>query len=130
MKYVLDYRIIRFTLKVELHLNRQKKSTQKKKKSLFVIQIICFLIVSSFVLIANSVFNKGKSVIPCQFNDSEIFSFSSDKAKLFTGNLSEKFEEPDMCFPIFPCITNWTLHNIHVTPKMVKMVIIVLYLAI
>ena len=49
---------------------------------------------------------------------------------MFTGNLSEKFEEPDMCFPIFPCITNWTLHNIHVTPKMVKMVIIVLYLAI
>ena len=35
-----------------------------------------------------------------------------------------------MCFPIFPCITNRTLHNIHVTPKMVKMVIIVLYLAI
>ena len=43
-----------------------------------------------FWQIANSVLNKGKSVIPLLFNDPEVLSSPSDKEKLFAENFSNK----------------------------------------
>ena len=50
---------------------------------------------------------------------------ASDKAKLFTENFSKNSDLYDSgtSLPIFPSRTNLKLHNISVTPKMVKKVI-------
>ena len=61
--------------------------------------------------IANSVLNKGKSAILPLFNGSGVLSSASDKAKLFAKKNS---------LPVFLCRTNLKLHNISITPKMVK----------
>ena len=44
---------------------------------------------------ANSVLNKGKSVIPSLFNDLEVLSSASDKAKLFAENFSKNSSVDD-----------------------------------
>ena len=44
---------------------------------------------------ANSVLNKGKSVIPSLFNDPEVLSSASDKAKLFAENFSKNSKVDD-----------------------------------
>ena len=46
------------------------------------------LVSLNFWRIANSVFNKGKSAIPPLFNGSEVWSSSSDKAKLLAESFS------------------------------------------
>ena len=78
-----------------------------------------------FWQIANSVLNKGKSAIPPLFNGPEVLSSASDKAKLFAENFSENsnLHDSGISLPVFPPITNLKLHNIFVTPKMVKKVI-------
>ena len=79
-----------------------------------------------FLQIVNSVLNKGKSTIPPLFNCQEVLSSaSSDKAKLFAENFSKKsnVDESGISLPDFPSRTNSKLHNISVTPKMVKKVI-------
>ena len=78
-----------------------------------------------FWRIANSVLNKGKSAIPPLFDGPEVLSFASDKAKLFAENLFKKSNLDDLgiSLPVFPSRTNLKLHNISVTPKMVKKVI-------
>ena len=75
--------------------------------------------------IANSVLNKGKSVIPPLFNGPEVLSTASDKAKLFVKNFSENsnLDDSGISLPVFPSRTNLKLHNISITPKMVKKVI-------
>ena len=75
--------------------------------------------------IANSVLKKGKSAIPPLFNSLEVLSSASDKAKLFAENLSKNSDLDDsgISLPVFPSGTNLKLHNISVTPKMVKKVI-------
>ena len=70
-----------------------------------------------FWRIANSVLNQGKSAIPPLFNGPEVLSSASDKAKLFAENFSKN------SLPVFPSRTNLKLHNISITPKMVKKVI-------
>ena len=84
-----------------------------------------------FWRIANSVFNKGKSAIPPLFNGQEVLSSASDKAKLFVENLSKdsNLDNSAMSLPVFPSITNLKLHNISVTFKMVKKVIMNLNLS-
>ena len=74
-----------------------------------------------FWQIANSVLNKGKSVIPPLFNGPKVLSSVSDKAKLFTKNFSKNsnLDETDISSLVFPSGTNLKLHNISVTPKMV-----------
>ena len=74
------------------------------------------------LLLANSVLNKGKSAIPPLFNGSEVLSSASDKAKLFTENFSmnSNLDDSGISLPVFPCRTNLKLHNISVTPKMVR----------
>ena len=79
-----------------------------------------------FWRIANRVLNKGKSAIPPLFNSSEVLFSASDKTKLFTENFSENSDLDDsgISLPVVPSKTNLKLHNISVTPNMVKEVII------
>ena len=77
-----------------------------------------------FWRIANSVLNKGKSAVPPLFNGPEMSS-ASDKAKLFAENISlnSNLDDLGVSLPVFPSRTNLKLHNISVTPKMVRKVI-------
>ena len=70
------------------------------------------------------VLKKGKSAIPLLFNGPEVLSSASDKAKLFAENFSRNFNVVDsrIFLPVFPSRTNLKLHNVSVTPKMVKKV--------
>ena len=77
-----------------------------------------------FWRIANSVLNEGKSSVPPLFNGPEVLS-ASDKAKLFAENFSMKsnLDDSGISLPVFPPRTNLKLHNISVTPKMVRKVV-------
>ena len=76
-------------------------------------------------LLPNSVLNKGKSVIPPLFSDLEILSSVSDKEKFLAENFSKNsnLDDSGISLPVFSPRTNLKLHNISVTPKMVKKVI-------
>ena len=52
-------------------------------------------------------------------------SSASDKARLFPENVfkNSNHDDSDISLPVFPSRTNLKLHNISVTPKMVKKVI-------
>ena len=78
-----------------------------------------------FWRIANSVVNKGKSAIPPLFNCPEVLSSVSDKAKLFAEyfSMNSNLDDSSMYLPVFPSRTNLKLHNICVTPKMVRKVV-------
>ena len=54
-----------------------------------------------------------------------MLSSASDKAKLLAENFSKNsnLDDSGISLPIFPSRTNLKLHNISVTPKMVKKVI-------
>ena len=54
-----------------------------------------------------------------------MLSFKSDKAKLFAENFSKNsnLDESGISLPVFPSRTNLKLHNISVTPKMVRKVV-------
>ena len=71
---------------------------------------------------ANSVLNKGKSAIPPLFTIPDVLSSASDKAELFAKNVStnSNLENSGISLPVFPSRTNEKLHNISVSPKMVK----------
>ena len=77
-----------------------------------------------FWRIANSVLNKGKSVIPSPFNSQGVLSSASDKAKLFAENFSKNsnLDDSGISLSVLLSRTNLKLH-ISVTPKMVKKVI-------
>ena len=77
-----------------------------------------------FWRIANSVLNKGKSAIPPLFNGPKLLSSASDKAKLFAKIFSKNsnLDDSGISLPVFPSRTNLKLHNISITPKMVKKV--------
>ena len=79
-----------------------------------------------FWRIANSVLNKGKSAIPPLFNSPEVLSSASDKAKSFSQIFSKNsnfHDDSGISLPVFPSRTDLKLHNISVTPNMVKKVI-------
>ena len=78
-----------------------------------------------FCRIVNIFLNKGKSAIPPLFNDPEVLLSASDKAKLFPENFSKNsnLNDSGVTLPVFPSRTNSKLHNISVTPHMVKKVI-------
>ena len=78
-----------------------------------------------FWQIANSVLSKGKSAIPPLFNGSEVLSFASDKAKLFAANFSmnSNLDDSGISSSVFPSGTNLKLHNISVTLKKVRKVV-------
>ena len=58
-------------------------------------------------------------------NVSEVLSFASDKAKWFVKNLSRNsnLDDSGISLPVVLSRTNLKLHNISVTPKVVKKVI-------
>ena len=78
-----------------------------------------------FWRIANSVLNKDKSAILSLFNGPEVLSSASDKAKLFAENfsLNSNLDDLGVSLPVFPCRTNLKLHNIFITPKIVRKVV-------
>ena len=78
-----------------------------------------------FRQIANTVLNKGKSAIPPLFNGPEVLSSASNKAKLFAENFSKNsnLDDSGISLPVFPSRTNLKLHNISVTSKMLKKVL-------
>ena len=55
----------------------------------------------------------------------EVLSSASNKAKLFAKNFSKNsnLDDAGISLPAFPSRTNLKLHNISVTPKMVKKII-------
>ena len=79
-----------------------------------------------FWRIANSVLNIGKSAIPPLFNGPEVLSSASDKAKLFAENfsLNSNLDDSGVSLLVFPSRTNLKLHNISITPKMVRKVVL------
>ena len=56
---------------------------------------------------------------------SNVLPSASDKAKLFAENfsLNSNLDDSGISLPVFPSRTNLNLHNISVTPKMIKKVI-------
>ena len=78
-----------------------------------------------FWRLANSALNKGKYAIPPLFNGPEVLFSASGKAKLFAENFfkTSNLDDSSISLPVFPSRTNLKLHNISVTPKMVKKVI-------
>ena len=54
-----------------------------------------------------------------------MLSSASDKAKLFAENFSKNsnLDDSGISLPVFPSRTNLKLHNISVSPKMVKNII-------
>ena len=77
------------------------------------------------LLIANIVLDKGKSAIPPLFNGPEVLSSASDKAKLFAENfsLNSNLDDSSISLPAIPSRPNLKLHNISVTPKMARKVV-------
>ena len=75
-----------------------------------------------FWQLASSVLTKGKSDFPPQFSGQEMLSSASDKAKLVAENFSKNpnLDDLHISLPVFLSRTNLKLHNISVTPKMVK----------
>ena len=63
--------------------------------------------------------------MPPLFNRPEVRSSASDKAKLFAKNFSKNsnLDDSGISLPVFPSRTYLKLHNISITPKMVKKVI-------
>ena len=55
----------------------------------------------------------------------EVLSSASDKAKLFAENfsLNSNLDDSGVSLPVFSSRTNLKLHNISVTPKMVRKVV-------
>ena len=78
-----------------------------------------------FWRITNSALNKGKSAIPPLLNGPEVLFSASDKAKLFAENfsMSSNLDDSGISLPVFPSRTNLKLHDISVTPKMVRKVV-------
>ena len=65
------------------------------------------------------------SAIPPLFNGPEVLFSASDKAKLFAENFSKNssLDDSDISLSVFPSRTNLKLHNISVTPKKVRKVV-------
>ena len=75
-------------------------------------------------IVTFGVLKKGKSAIPPLFNGLEVLSSASDKAKLFAENFSKNpnLDDSDIFLLVFPSRTNLKLHNVSVSPEMVKKV--------
>ena len=103
-------------------LEAGKLTYANKKKESITSQKLGF---RHFWRIANSVLYKGKSAMPPLFNGPEVLPSASDKAKLFAENfsLNSNLDESGISLPVFPSRTNLKLHNISVTPKMFRKVL-------
>ena len=72
-----------------------------------------------FWQIANSDLWKNKSAAPPLFNNWELLSSGSDKAKLFARNFSKNssLDDSGISVPVFSSRTSLKQHSISVTPK-------------
>ena len=63
--------------------------------------------------------------MPLLFNGPEVLSSASDKVKLYAENFSKNSipEDSGISLPVFPSRTDLKLHNISLTSKMVKKII-------
>ena len=70
----------------------------------------------------DKILNKNKSTIPPLFNGPEVLSSSSDTPKLFAEKFSENsnLDDSGISLPVLSSRTNLKLHNISLTPRMVK----------
>ena len=71
------------------------------------------------------VFSAKVNLLPPLFSGLEVLSSASDKANLFAENfsLNSNLDDSGISLPVFPSRTNLKLHNISVTPKMVRKVV-------
>ena len=94
--------------------NKTKESITFKKRG-------CW----DFSRITDSVLNKVKSAILPLFNDLKVLCSASDKAKLFGKNFSKNsnLKDAGISLPSFYSRINLKLHNISVTPKLVRKII-------
>ena len=83
------------------------------------------LVSHNFRRTAKSVLNKAKSAKLLLFNGPEVLSSASDRSKLFAKHFSNNSNLDDLgvSLPPFFSRANSKLHNISVTPKMVKKII-------
>ena len=112
--------------------NRSKRAFEAAKhaygnKTKYKIEFITYEKLSSwdFWKIPNSVLSKAESDKPPLFNNTEVLPSASHEAKLFPNSFSKNsnVDDLDVSLPAFPSITNMKVHNISVTPKMVKKII-------
>ena len=101
---------------------QQNKSSESKVKFRQASNHCKRVLEAAKLLIANSVLNKGKSPTAPVFNGPEVLSSTSDKGKLFAKNFSKNFylDDSGISLPVFISRTNLKLHNISITPKVVK----------
>ena len=110
-------------------INRCKRAFEAAKLAYGnkTIEFITYQKLSSwdFWQIPNSVLSKVESDIPPLFNNAEVLPSASHEAKLFPNSFSKNSnnDDLDVSLPAFPSRTNMKLHNISVTPKMVKKII-------
>ena len=78
-----------------------------------------------FCQIPHSVLNKSKSAVPPLLKRPEVLPYASDKTKLFAKIFSENsnFDNSGISLPISTSRANLKLHNISITPRMVKKVL-------
>ena len=92
---------------IRAYVNETKESTTPQKHGSL-----------DFWWIANSVLNRRKSAVHPVFNSLEVLFSGSDKAKWFAKNFLKKSNFDDFDYPFLLL----KLHNISVTPKIVKKV--------
>ena len=82
------------------------------------------LLPRNLALTTFGVLNKGKSALPLLFNGLDVLSSTSHKANLFAENFSKNsnLDDSSISLTAFLSRTNLKLHNISVTPSMVKKV--------
>ena len=78
-----------------------------------------------FSWIANSILNKVKSAIAPLFNNPDVLSSESDKTKLLAKNFpkNSKLDDCGISLQPFPGRNYLKLHNVSLTPKLIKNVI-------
>ena len=79
----------------------------------------------NFWQMANSALKEAKSAIALIFNGLEVLPSVPNKSKLFAEDFSNNFNLNDsgISVPVLPSRTNLKLHNVSVTTKMLKNVI-------
>ena len=111
------------------HLYQQNKSSESKVKfrqaSNHCKRVLEAAKLAYATKTKESITSQKLGSLPPLFNGPAVLSSASDKAKLFAKNFSKNSNLDDSGFslPVFPSRTNLKLHNISITPKMVKKVI-------
>ena len=102
---------------------RKRKSQTRQVFHLAILLFLKLFVGTTFC--ENGQKLKNQYQLPSLFNSLEMLSSVSDKAKKFSENFSKNtnLDDSGISLPVFPSWTNLKLHNISVTWKMVKKVI-------